>query len=147
MSGFISGGSPKTSDGTPIIAQSPYAYTEINPRFIGELYTCTPGTSVHEKMIDSAVRLQGLCYWVKNPNLGDKFSLSIIDKNDVLGRGADSIVGEYVEDLYLAPWDHLHEITTSAVLIIPAGVCVKITYENTGSQNVTMGVTYRWFQQ
>lgn len=146
MSGFISGGSPRTTDGTPIVAQSPYAYTNENARFVGYLYTCSPGTVSQDELITSPIRLQGGYYWVKSPNLGDKVSLSVVDKDNVLGNGPDTVLAEYVKDLPLAPWDHMHDVIAPTAGFIPAGIYLRLTYENTGTSDVVFGVTYRWFQ-
>jgi len=147
MSGFISGGNPRTTDGAQVVAQMPYAYTEENARFVGHLYTCPVGTSTHDELVTTTVRLQGGHYWAATPTIGDTVSLSVVDKDNILGNGAGVVLAEYVKTLPLAPWNHQAEIIAPTAGLVVAGLYLRMTYTNLGSNDVSFGVTYRWFEQ
>lgn len=137
----------RTSDGAQVVSQTPYAYTNENARFVGHLYTCPPGTSSHDELMTTSIRLQGGYYWVKGANLGDTVSLSVVDKDNILGNGTDVVLAEYVKNLPLAPWDHKDEIIAPTAGRVVSGLYLRMIYTNGGSQDVNFGVTYRWFEQ
>lgn len=147
MSGYIGGGNPRTSDGVQIVAPLPYAFTQENARFVGYLYTCPPGTSQHEELITTPIRLQGGYYWVSTPSLGDMVSLSVVDKDNILGNGTDVVLAEYVKNHSVPPWNHQMEIIAPTAGLVVSGLYLRMTYTNNGSQDVNFGVTYRWFEQ
>lgn len=137
---------PRSGDGGLVVAQSPYAYSTERTRFVGYLYSCPPGTTVHEEVTANFIRLQGGYYWVRGATIGDRVSFSVVDVNNVLGQGPDFVVAEYVKTLPVAPWDHQQEIIAPTAGSIPPGLYLRITYTNAGSGNVDIGVTYRWFE-
>lgn len=137
---------PRSSEGGLLVAQSAYAYSPEPVQFVGFSYACPPGASTHEEEVVSPIRLQGGNYWASGQSVGDKVSLSVVDTNNVLGTGAGAVVSEYVKNLPVAPWNHVQEVSTSAAGFIPAGLFLRIQYQNTGSSNVDLGVTYRWFK-
>jgi len=115
-------------------------------RFQGYGYTFPAGaTTSFDQVLSSTVRLQGGYYWVKNPALGDKVSLKVVDVDDILGGGAGVVVSDYVTDMPVAPWDHQQELESPTAGLIPAGLYLRITYTSTGADAVDLGVTYRWF--
>jgi len=142
MPGFIAGG-VRTDDGIPVFAQLPYAHSDEKTKFFGYMYTCPPGSSTHIETLDYKVRFQGIIYWVKNPTAGDTLSLSIIDVDNVLARGANLNLNEYIKDYYVPPWNHQAEIQAATAETIEAGISAKISYFNAGQENVTLGITYR----
>lgn len=144
MIGIMSG--PRTSEGIPIVSQSPYAFTDESTRFVGALYTCAPGTTVHDLPTTEQVRLQGGIYWAQGATAGDTVSFAVVDADNVLGGGAGAVVSEYVRGLPVAPWNHHMELTSTAAGTIPAGLYLRITYVNTGASPVQLGVTYRWYE-
>jgi hypothetical protein len=128
-----------------LVSQKPYAYSKEITRFVGNLYECTNGTTNHDELLTKNIRLQGGYYWSKGANLGDRVSLSVIDKDNVLGYGTNFVVNKYVDRLPVAPWDHIQEISTTAAGSIISGLYLRLTYENTGNNSVNFAVTYRWF--
>lgn len=140
-------GGPRTSDGAPVYAPEAYAYSgNERTRFVGAQYTFTAGqTSFFDLQLTTDVRLQGGYYWVKDPALNDKVSLSVVDVDDILGGGAGAVVSQYVTDMPVAPWDHQQELESPTASQIPAGLYLRVTYDSFGGTNPIVGVTYRWF--
>lgn len=135
----------RSSDGGLVVAQSPYAYSTEGTRFVGHLYSCAPGTTNHDEKVPQAIRLQGGYYWVRGATAGDRVSFSIVDVDGVAAP-AGTVLREYVKTLPVAPWDHQQELIAPTAGEIPAGMYLRLTYQNTGTGAVTFGVTYRWFQ-
>lgn len=115
-------------------------------RFTGFLYAFAPGTTYQQERMDKQVSLQGGYYWVRGATVGDRVTLSVVDVDNVLGGGTDVVVSEYVRHMPVAPWDNQQEILSPTTAEILAGLYLRITYTNTGSGTVDLGVTYRWFE-
>lgn len=128
-----------------LVTQRPYAYSPEKARFVGFLYECTPGITEFDEPLTSYIRLQGGYYWCRGANIGDRVSLSVVDKNNVLGMGANFVLSEYVSRMPVAPWDHLQEISTTAAGSIQPGLFLRLKYENTGNNSVNLSVTYKWY--
>ena len=137
---------PRSNDGGLVVAQSPYAFSGEKTRFTGYLYSCPPGTNIFQEKLNQSIKLQGGYYWVQNPSLGDKVSLAVVDVDDILGYGSNTILSEYVKQMPIAPWDHHQEIEASTAALISSGLYLQLKYENTSASTVNFGVTYRWFQ-
>jgi hypothetical protein len=138
---------PRTADGRLVITQGPYAHTEESARFVGFRYVCPANsTTNHDELISQKIRLQGGQYWASTPTSGDTVTLSVVDKDNVLGYGAGTILVEYVKNLPLAPWEHHLEVSSPNAGTVPAGVYLRIAYTNTGNSDVDFGVIYRWYQ-
>lgn len=147
MGGVFAGG-PRTDDRVPVVAASAYAYAgDERTRFVGELYACAPGTTEHDLPLASAVRLQGGSYWTEGATVGDRVSLLVVDVDDVLGGGAGAVVSEYVQRLPVAPWQQQVEVMSPTAALVPAGLYLRVKYENVGASDVSLGVTYRWLVQ
>lgn len=143
---IIAGGA-RAPDGTPLVTSSPYAHTEADARFVGHYYATTQqGVSVFEERLDRDVRLQGGTYWARGAVAGDRVSLSVVDVDNVLGAGAGTVLATYVSRAPLAPWDHVVEFTAPTAGLIPAGVYLRVDVEHASADALSLGVTYRWFE-
>jgi hypothetical protein len=136
----------RSADGGLVVSPSPYAYSSERTRFVGHLYSCGPGTTNHDEETTKLIRLQGGYYWVRGATVGDRVSFSVVDVNNILGKGPGFVVAEYVKQLPVAPWDHQQEIIAPTAGAIPPGLFLRLSYENQGSSPVSLGVTYRWFE-
>jgi hypothetical protein len=130
----------------------PYAFAtsgNIRTRFVGfGPYTFPAGqaTSVTEPVTEP-IFLQGGYFWMQGPARGDTVTLEVVDVDDVLGGGANTVVSTYVAAMPVAPWDHTGELAAPTAGNIPAGLYLRITYTSTGASDVHMGVTYRWYAE
>lgn len=68
----------------------------------------------------------------QGPHWGDKISLSIVDKDNVLGAGANYVLDTFVEDFYLISDSQFQiQIEAPYIALVPANVYVRIAYSNT----------------
>lgn len=128
-----------------LVSQKPYASSKEVTKFVGHLYECSSGITNHDELILNPIKLQGGYYWVNGANLGDRVSLSVVDKDNILGKGNNIILNQYVDRMPVAPWQHMQEISTTSAGLIVSGLYLRLTYENIGTQPVNFSVTYRWF--
>lgn len=142
---IIAGGT-QTSDGLPVVATSAYPYSPDVTKFVGFLYSCPPGTSQHQVQMEKTVNLQGGYYWVKGGNIGDRFTLSVTDPDNVFGAGAGAVISEFIKESPIPPWDYQQEISAATVGEVTEGLYLTITYLNMGASTVTVGVTYEWHE-
>jgi hypothetical protein len=144
MAGFVGGG-PRV-DGIPVVASSAFSYAgEDAARFVGDLFSCGSGTTQHSRRVEAPIRLQGGRFWTRGGSIGDRVSLSVVDLDDVLGGGAGAVISEYVSRLPVPPWDYAQSVESPTAGAIPEGLYLVVEYENSGSEPVDLGVTWRWF--
>lgn len=146
---FASGGKQKTDKGIPLISTSPYSYSDTDrSRFQGALYTA-PGnaTTSFDFSILEEIRLYGGHYWVQGASLGDTMTFQVVDIDNILGLGPDTVVNEYITSMPVPPWDHERELVSPTAALIPAGLYLRVVYSNASADPVALGVTYKWFLQ
>lgn len=81
-----------------------------------------------ERWISGGILLASGTHW------GDKISLQLIDIDNVLGYGANTVLGEYVTDFYVVTDSQLQcQLEAPYVALVPAGVYVRIKYTNTSA--------------
>jgi hypothetical protein len=144
MGGTFAGG-PRV-EGIPVVASSAFGYAGTDAaRFVGDLFSCGPGSSRHSRRVEGPIRLQGGSFWTRGGSVGDRVSLSVVDLDDVLGGGAGVVVSEYVSRIPVPPGDYSQAIESPTAGTIPAGLYLVVDYENAGTSAVDLGITWRWF--
>lgn len=148
MGGTVIGGK-RTDKGLPLVSTSPYAYSETDrSRFHGELYAVPASASVgFDLLITEEIRLYGGHYWVQGSSLGDTMSFQVVDVDNVLGMGAETVINEYITEMPVPPWDHERDLESPTAALIPAGLYLRVVYSNASADPVALGVTYKWFLQ
>jgi hypothetical protein len=145
MSGIIAGGL-RTPDGMPVVAQSAYAYSAEGARFRGQLCPVpAAGTYSFDLRLEQAVRLQGGFFWSRGASVGDTVTLQVVDVDDILGRGAGTVLTTYVDQMPLAPFDYNGTLDSTTAGQIAAGLYLRVQINHTGAPSA-LGVTYRWFE-
>lgn len=146
---FSGGGEQRTDKGVVIYAPAAYAYSDTDHyRFHGERFSVSPGdTTVFDLTVPQDIRLSGGSYWVQDPSPGDAMTFQVVDVDNILGGGHNTVVTEYVTELPVAPWNHHLELSAPTAAFVPAGLYLRISYTSTGGSGTTLGVTYRWFVQ
>ena len=100
-------------------------------------------TSTWDKPIDEILVLRGGLLFSNNANIGDSLTVSIVDKDNVLGFGgtpsSPTVVGQYVKEWYVMPGivNELADVSISQPL--QSGLYVRFEYTNT-SQTSTVNV-------
>lgn len=78
-----------------------------------------------ERWVSGAVLLAQGTHW------GDKICLQIIDKDNVLGYGANVVLDEYVTDFYLVTDAEFQvQIDCPYIALVPAGLYIRMKYTN-----------------
>lgn len=63
---------------------------------------------------------------------GDKISLQVIDKDNVLGYGANVVLDEYVTDFYLVSDSEFQlQLESPYIALVPANIYIRVVYSNT----------------
>lgn len=75
--------------------------------------------------------MNGIELLVKDATLGDKITFQVIDKDNVLGYGANFVLDEFGKDWYVLPDKHESIILYKAKLIV--GVYIRLKYTSTAS--------------
>lgn len=142
--------------GTPIFSPT-YAQFEEDTNFKGVLVEAGAGeTAIVDLEITTQVFMAGGYFWSADCNLGDYVEISVVDKNDVLGLfsaygltvGVDVLeLGKFVETHYMKPGGTgFGELLTEDTAAVIPGLFVRTKYENVGTADAALGVTYRWFE-
>lgn len=81
-----------------------YSSTDLNISLKGIKFECTANnTTINDLQITDDCLVDGAVFIVLNSLLGDKISCQVIDKDNILGYGANTVLGEYVTDWYINP--------------------------------------------
>lgn len=104
----------------------------MNPR---ALYFEAPAnsTSQHDKLLDTALAVRGGIFFAKDSNIGDNIQVLIIDKDNVLGMGANLVLSDYVPEWYVFP-NVPNELMDVSIGKLPApGLYLRCIYQNVGN--------------
>lgn len=127
------------------IGSRPYAFA--TPDFLfnasGIVATATHGTSTN---IDFKVPgtlgefqyLNGAYAFTQNANFGDYVNVYVVDKDNILGYGANTVLANYINHWYIDP-SHELDITTPYAAKAPSGVYIRVEYVST-STSVDVGI-------
>jgi hypothetical protein len=96
-----------------------------------------PGT------IGTFMYLNGAYAITQNAVFGDYVNAYVIDKDNVLGYGANTVLSSYINHWYIDPANPL-DITTPYAAKPPAGVYIRVVYVSTGALlDVGIAINYR----
>lgn len=145
-------GTPKTSDGRPILAPTFEDNYGLTPIWLGELRVANAGAiSIFDTEITTELRLRGGWYELLVPDeavLGDYVEFAIVDKDNVLGYfgyygltpGVDVLeLKKYVRNEYVSPKSVgiRQEFASGGVFQVMVGLYFRTIYHSTGLVPVT----------
>lgn len=85
--------------------------------------------------------MTGGIFSTNNANWGDKVSLYVVDKDNILGYGAGVVLATFATDVVVyAGSGRQFDIEVPYVSYILSGLYVRLTYTNTGSNPVGIGI-------
>jgi len=95
-------------------------------------------TLEHEVKYTENMMLQGIGFKLDaNPEDGDYVEVEMVDVDNILGYGADFVLGQFAATNYVwANWEF--ECCCSDAKLIPAGIYVRFRYESIGSVDVNI---------
>jgi hypothetical protein len=77
--------------------------------------------------------MNGIEFYAKDAEIGDKISFQIVDVNNILGYGAGTVLDEFGKDWYVSP-NTLNKIILYKANLI-AGLFIRMVYTSTGTTN------------
>lgn len=122
-----------------------YSAKDLNASFKGMQFTAVAGqTTTSDMAISDDMLIDGGMLIALNATLGDKVNFQVIDKDNVMQLGANTVLGQYVTDWYMNPQESIQlnfENTYPAKLY--AGLYLRVVYISVGQNNVDVLVNYR----
>jgi hypothetical protein len=98
--------------------------------------TATKGTTTNiDYKIEGSYMLFGAEMLYTGAVEGDYVALQIVDKDNVLGYGADVVVNEWVKKWYVPFNSTYWKVTSDMTTTIPAGLYARVKYTSVGSTN------------
>lgn len=81
-----------------------YSSKDLNTDFRGAKYTATANAATNcDFQVSDDFILDGLVLDVVDPTLGDKVTFQVIDKDNILGYGANVVLKQFGTDIYVSP--------------------------------------------
>lgn len=91
-------------------------------------------TTSHYFLMDVALAFRGGYIW-SSGQFGDYITLSVTDKDNLLGYGADFELKQYINGLSIIPSSTAALVDVNVSQLIPAGFYFKIQYTNSHASN------------
>lgn len=103
----------------------------ISPR--GMAFTATAGgATVFDKQLDAALAIKGGKFFASGASVGDWIEVVVIDKDNVLGLGPDTVLKDYVPEWFVVP-DVIDSLEDISIGLLPApGLYLRVTYHSVG---------------
>ncbi len=125
-------------------SKSEYQATDINTLFKGiEVIATANSTTNHDLKLTDDMLIDGAKFHAIGAALGDKVTFQVIDIDNVLGYGENTVLGEYVTDWYINPniTEQL-DFRSEYPAKVQANLYLRIIYPSTGQTNVDIIVNY-----
>jgi hypothetical protein len=117
---------------------SEYSAKDLNADFKGMKFTASAGTTTtNDLQINDDVLVDGAVFHAIAGEFGDKAKFQIIDKDNVMGFGANVVLAQFVTDWYINPdiSTQLNERSPYPAKIY-SGLYVRVVYDSVGSTDV-----------
>jgi hypothetical protein len=101
--------------------------------FSGEI-TANSTESIDYKIVEERF-INGGKLMVSSVGIEDQISFQVVDKDNVLGLGANILLDEFIKDFYL-PQNESLEVQLDYPARIIAGLYLRLIYKNTNDQNI-----------
>lgn len=139
------------------ITHASHRYVKETFHMKGFSYVATAGAlSFFDVHLTDQIYVAGAKFWISPKNdLGDTISMSIVDKDDVLGLfslygltvGVDVLeLREFVTDFYAPPEGVYDEIRPDTVSHVIPGLYSRMKYNSVGTEDVPFFINYMWFE-
>lgn len=124
---------------------SEYGSKDLNAALRGDLFQAAAGQeTTRDFLISDDSLIDGAIVHVLNSALGDKLKCQVVDKNNIFGYGANTVLGQYVTDWYINPskTEQL-DFTCPYPAKIYSGLYLRVVYSSTGASPVDVIVNYK----
>jgi hypothetical protein len=122
-----------------------YGSKDLNTNLKGVTFTALAGqVTSHDLKIDDDHLIDGASIITQLSALGDKITCQVIDKDNIFGYGANTILGQYVTDWYMDPNSTKQlNYESQYPAKVYAGLYLRIIYTSVGLVNVNVITNYR----
>lgn len=108
----------------------------------------TSGLALHGQSTDIDYKIEG-SYMIFGVEMiysgaadGDFASFQIVDKDNVLGYGAGTVLNEWVKKWYIPSAETRWKTTSEMVTKLPPGLYARLKYTSVGSTDVPVKINY-----
>lgn len=110
----------------------------------GAIATITAGSTGNvDLMLADDVLITGIQLIIHGGIIGDSVNLQVVDINNVLGFGANTVLKQFATNWYVTGVDGESALVEAAYSSkIFAGLCLRVIYTSTGSNDVTVACNY-----
>jgi hypothetical protein len=122
-----------------------YGSKDLNTNLKGVLFTATAGqTTTNDLQITDDHLIDGAIIITNGAALGDKLSCQVIDKDNIMGYGANTVLGQYATDWYIDP-ESTRQLNYESIYPAKlfAGLYLRIVYTSVGGSDVNVIANYR----
>ena len=123
-----------------------YSSVDLNLNYQGQIYNLYEGSPANcDFVLSDDCIIDGMKVSVIGGLYGDKISFQVIDKDNVLGYGANLVLGQFVTNWYIDPSSTLQSDATAVYPAkVKAGLYLRIIYYPTAVSLVrVMIVNYK----
>lgn len=126
-------------------SSSQYSSKDLNADYQGFKFTATANSvSTGDFKILNDSLIDGGVVFAKNTAMGDKVTLQVVDVDNVMGYGANVVLGQYVTNWYINPDSTFQVDFKSAYPAkIFTGLYLRVLYTSVGNNNVDFIINYR----
>lgn len=122
-----------------------FSSLNVNGNHQGVIGTATAGTTttIDYKLLDDAFLVGGILL-TKGATFGDSVTFQVIDIDNVIGYGANVVLGQYISNWYMREdsQSQVNEISSYPAKVL-ANLYLRIRYTSIGGSNVSVAVNYR----
>lgn len=125
-------------------SKSEYGAKDLNLDVKGAKYEVTANSTQDlDFLISDDCIMDGMIIDVIDHALGDKVTFQVIDKDNILGYGANVVLKQFGTDVYMAP-GIVRQVNAESVYPakVFAGLYLRIKYTSVGTSNPTVLVRY-----
>lgn len=126
-------------------SQAQYSKSDLNADFKGLKFAATAGaTTSGDLLLSHDYLIDGAIFFAKGAAMGDYVNFKIIDKDNVMGYGANTVLGQYVTTWYINP-DSTFQADMKSIYPakIFSGLYLRMDYISTGGTNVDVIINYK----
>lgn len=127
------------------ISITQYGAKDLNASLQGTKFTAILGTeTIHDYLVSDDYLIDGAIIIAISATIGDKVTCQVIDKDNVMGYGANVVLGQYVTNWYMNPNESIQmDFKSDYPAKIFAGLYLRIKYTSVGATNVEVITNFK----
>lgn len=130
-------------------------YVRVTPKSIGlklhlqggEFEASANTTTKHQVKFDGNIEIVGALFKALAPHNGDTVNVKIIDVDNILGYGANTVLAQFAENVPGQLCTEVISVESSTSDLVYAGLYLSMEYTNThASETVDVHYAYKYYQ-